>query len=109
MDATWAAGFEQFLAAAEPGRAGRVRQLRADHRRVQPHQRPRPRAVGATASEETFILRGDPPPGSGVFTSDRDAEWELLQRAARGDVRSSTPAARWYDAIGRPPRARSAS
>ena len=29
-------------------------------------------------AEETFILRGDPPPGSGVFTSDRDAEWDLL-------------------------------
>ena len=28
--------------------------------------------------EETFILRGDPPAGSGVFASDRDAEWELL-------------------------------
>jgi aminoglycoside phosphotransferase (APT) family kinase protein len=50
-------------------------------------------------AEETFILRGDPPPGSGVFASDRDAEWELL-RVLPAATSVSTPAVRWYDSSG---------
>lgn len=48
---------------------------------------------------ERLVLRGDPPPGDGVFVSDRDAEWELLQAlAASGAVPVARP--RWYDATG---------
>ena len=49
--------------------------------------------------EETFILRGDPPAGSGVFVSDRDAEGELL-RALPAATSVRTPVLRWYDATG---------
>ena len=49
--------------------------------------------------EETFILRGDPPAGSGVFVSDRDTEADLVRTlAAKTSVR--TPVLRWYDATG---------
>jgi aminoglycoside phosphotransferase (APT) family kinase protein len=48
---------------------------------------------------ERFVLRGDPPPGSGVFVSDRDREWELLQALARTrPVPTAVP--RWYDRTG---------
>ncbi|MCW2616841.1 MAG: hypothetical protein JWN08_3835 [Frankiales bacterium] len=49
--------------------------------------------------QQRLVLRSDPPPGSGVFQSDRDDEWELLQAlVATGPVQ--VPAARWYDATG---------
>ena len=47
----------------------------------------------------TYILRGDPPPGSGVFVSDRDAEWALMQALPRA-CPVATPVTRWYDATG---------
>ncbi len=54
---------------------------------------------GADGREETLILRGDPPAGSGVFVSDRDAEWELL--SALPDLNSvATASTRWYDSSG---------
>src|SRR3954453_15519414 len=48
---------------------------------------------------ERFVLRGDPPPVDGVFVSDRDAEWALLQALAGA---GAVPVARplWYDATG---------
>jgi aminoglycoside phosphotransferase (APT) family kinase protein len=53
----------------------------------------------ADGTHEEFILRGDPPPGSGVFTSDRDAELAVLQALQRAaSVR--TPVVRWYDGTG---------
>jgi aminoglycoside phosphotransferase (APT) family kinase protein len=48
---------------------------------------------------ERFVLRGDPPTDAGVFTSDRDAEWLLLN--ALKDLPTFTIARpRWYDATG---------
>src|SRR3954454_17730614 len=48
---------------------------------------------------ERFVLRADPPAGSGVFLSDRDPEWRLLQVLQNtGPVRIPKP--RWYDAEG---------
>jgi len=90
--------FERFLAVAEPGREGRVvacEPITGGYSRISARARVRWR----DGLEETFILRGDPPPGSGVFASDRDAEWELLQ-ALPTATPVSTPAVRWYDASG---------
>jgi aminoglycoside phosphotransferase (APT) family kinase protein len=51
------------------------------------------------AGTERLVLRGDPPPGDGVFVSDRDAEWRILQALSRaGSVPVARP--RWYDATG---------
>ena len=50
-------------------------------------------------STERFVLRSDPPPDTGVFFSDRDEEWQLLQ-ALDGAGPARTPKARWYDASG---------
>jgi aminoglycoside phosphotransferase (APT) family kinase protein len=90
--------FERFLAFAEPGRDGRVvacEAITGGYSRMT--ARARVRWDGG--SEQSFILRGDPPPGHGVFTSDRDAEWELLA-ALPGATSVSTPVARWYDGSG---------
>src|ERR1700733_11663931 len=90
--------FERFLAAVEPDRAGRVLACEAipgGYSRISARALVR----WDDGGEETFILRGDPPPGSGVFTSDRDAEWELLEALAAA-TSVATPAARWYDRSG---------
>ena len=50
-------------------------------------------------SQESFVLRSDPPPDTGVFVSERDAEWQLL-RAISGKLPICTPTPRWYDATG---------
>ena len=50
-------------------------------------------------SQESFVLRSDPPPDTGVFVSERDAEWQLLQ-AISGKLPICTPTPRWYDATG---------
>jgi aminoglycoside phosphotransferase (APT) family kinase protein len=50
-------------------------------------------------TEESFVLRSDPPPGTGVFDSDRDAEHRLL-KALAGQLPIHTPTPRWYDATG---------
>jgi len=92
------ARLERFLAAAEPSRGGRVvacDAITGGYSRVSARARVRWR----NGAEEAFILRGDPPPGSGVFASDRDAEWELL-RALPAATSVSTPVARWYDRSG---------
>lgn len=90
--------FERFLAVVAPDRAGRVVDCEAitgGYSRISARARVR----WADGAQETFILRGDPPPGSGVFTSDRDAEWDLL--AALPTATSvATPVARWYDRSG---------
>jgi aminoglycoside phosphotransferase (APT) family kinase protein len=90
--------FERFLAAVEPDRAGRVvacEAITGGYSRISARARVR----WGDGAEETFILRGDPPPGSGVFTSDRDAEWDLL-RTLPGTTSVATPVARWYDRSG---------
>ncbi len=53
----------------------------------------------ADGSQESFVLRSDPPPDTGVFVSDRDAEWRLL-RAISGKLPIRTATPRWYDATG---------
>ncbi len=90
--------FERFLAAVEPAREGRViacEAITGGYSRISARARVRWR----DGVEETFILRGDPPPGSGVFTSDRDAERELLQSLPTA-TSVSTPRVRWYDGSG---------
>ena len=86
-------GFERFLATVEPDRSGRViacEAITGGYSRISARARVRWR----DGAEETFILRGDPPPGSGVFTSDRDAEWDLLA-ALPAATSVSTPVTRW--------------
>lgn len=53
----------------------------------------------ADGPAERFVLRADPPAGDGVFVSDRDSEWELLQALHRSRP-VPTAAPRWYDAAG---------
>ena len=53
----------------------------------------------ADGSQESFVLRSDPPPDTGVFVSDRDDEWRLLQSMS-GKLPIRTPTPRWYDAAG---------
>jgi len=90
--------FERFLAVVEPAREGRVvacEAITGGYSRISA----RARVQWRDGLEETFILRGDPPPGSGVFASDRDAEWELLSVLPTATP-VSTPAVRWYDGSG---------
>ena len=90
--------FERFLAAVEPDRAGQViacEAITGGYSRISARAQVRWRG----GAEETFILRGDPPPGSGVFTSNRDAEWDLLA-ALPAATSVSTPVTRWYDRSG---------
>jgi aminoglycoside phosphotransferase (APT) family kinase protein len=50
---------------------------------------------------ERFVLRSDPPAGEGVFVSDRDIEWRVLEALSRAPETSvRIPAARWYDSSG---------
>src|SRR3954452_13663934 len=89
---------ERFLTAAEPGRHPSVTALRpitGGYSRLSAVADVR----GDDGAVERFVLRGDPPPGDGVFVSDRDAEWALLQAlAGSGAVPVARP--RWYDATG---------
>lgn len=90
--------FERFLSAVEPGRGARVLSCEAitgGYSRIS--ARADVRWVDGT--EESFILRGDPPHGSGVFTSERDPEWDLL-RALPSIASVRTPVVRWYDSTG---------
>src|SRR4051794_32407446 len=89
---------ERFLAATEPGRRASVSDFRAitgGYSRLS--------AVAEVrwddGTTERLVLRGDPPAGDGVFVSDRDAEWRLLQSLYRA---RSVPVARarWYDDTG---------
>ena len=92
------ARLEQFLAVVEPQRAGRVTScepITGGYSRISA----RASVTWGDGSVEVFILRGDPPPGSGVFTSDRDAEWVML-RALPTIATVRTPVVRWYDATG---------
>ena len=55
----------------------------------------------ADGSHEKLITRADPRGGGGVFTSERDPEWRLLQALWKVDE-VHIPRPRWYDA---PPHA----
>jgi len=55
--------------------------------------------IWGDGASERFVLRADPPAGTGVFLSDRDPEWRLLRVLQNtGPVR--IPKSRWYDAEG---------
>ena len=54
------------------------------------------RTAGGT---EQLVLRSDPPAGQGVFASDRDDEWHLLQSLWDVDT-VIIPRPRWYDPTG---------
>ena len=89
---------ERFLTSVEPGRSAQVvsyQPISGGYSRISARASVR----WADGTEETFILRGDPPTGSGVFVSDRGAEWELLQ-ALPAVARVATVRTRWYDATG---------
>jgi aminoglycoside phosphotransferase (APT) family kinase protein len=89
---------ERFLAEVEPGRGARVvsyQPISGGYSRISARAHVR----WADGREETFILRGDPPAGSGVFVSDRDAEWELLRALPHLDSVATAPT-RWYDSSG---------
>ena len=53
----------------------------------------------ADGSEQKLIVRSDPPGGEGVFQSERDREWELLQALWNVDS-VEIPRPRWYDGSG---------
>jgi aminoglycoside phosphotransferase (APT) family kinase protein len=90
--------FQDFLEQAEPDRRATVadfRQITGGYSRLSAVADVR-WGDGAT---ERFVLRGDPLPGEGVFVSDRDAEWQLLEALYRsGHV--PIPRPRWYDRTG---------
>jgi aminoglycoside phosphotransferase (APT) family kinase protein len=90
--------FQRFLDAVEPDRGGTVtsfRPISGGYSRLS--------ALGEVqwgdGATETLVLRGDPPPDTGVFVSDRDEEWRLLQ-ALVGKAAVQTPTPRWYDSTG---------
>lgn len=69
--------FQQFFAVAEPGGGalvGSCEPIPGGYSRISACAQPVVIGCG-----RIFILRGDPPAGSGVFTCDRDDEWRLLQ------------------------------
>jgi aminoglycoside phosphotransferase (APT) family kinase protein len=89
---------ERFLADVEPGRGARVvsyQPISGGYSRISARASVR----WADGREETLILRGDPPAGSGVFVSDRDAEWELLGALPNLNSVATAPT-RWYDSSG---------
>jgi aminoglycoside phosphotransferase (APT) family kinase protein len=53
----------------------------------------------ADGTTQKLVLRADPPSGQGVFTSDRDREWEVLQALWHVDT-VEIPRPRWYDGTG---------
>jgi aminoglycoside phosphotransferase (APT) family kinase protein len=88
---------QRFLAAVEPGRESVVTEVRPISGGYS-----RDTAIACVSwddgSTERFVLRGDPPAGSGVFVSDRDQEWSLLRSLSAGGAGCvQVPAARWYD------------
>jgi aminoglycoside phosphotransferase (APT) family kinase protein len=53
----------------------------------------------ADGGEQKLVLRADPPSGHGVFDSDRDNEWQLIQALWETDA-VSIARPRFYDATG---------
>ncbi len=90
--------FQRFLDHVEGARGGMVTEFRpisGGYSRLSALATVR----WADGSQESFVLRSDPPPDTGVFVSDRDSEWRLL-RAISGELPIRTPTPRWYDATG---------
>jgi len=93
-----AAALQRFLDHAEPDRGPAVTSLRpisGGYSRLSALATVR----WADGSEESFVLRADPPPDTGVFESDRDEEFQLL-RSLHGKLTVRTPNVRWYDSTG---------
>jgi aminoglycoside phosphotransferase (APT) family kinase protein len=91
--------FQAFLAVVEPERGATVKELRpllGGYSRVSSIAE----VVWDDGESEKFILRGDPPDEGGVFKSERDPEWLLLNALAKADgvVEVATP--RWLDDTG---------
>jgi aminoglycoside phosphotransferase (APT) family kinase protein len=92
------ASLQRFLAHAEPDRDPEVtsfRPISGGYSRLSALAEVR----WGDGTEETFVLRSDPPPDTGVFESDRDDEWRLL-RSLHGKLPIHTPNARWFDSTG---------
>ena len=90
---------ERFLAEVEPELGATRHVVPADQRRLQPASRRSPTSGPPTAATEKLVLRSDPRGDKGVFTSDRDREWPLLQ--AMWDIDTvEIPRPRWYDGTG---------
>jgi aminoglycoside phosphotransferase (APT) family kinase protein len=89
---------ERFLAEVEPELAATVvsyRPISGGYSRVTALTEIRT----ASGRAERLVLRSDPRGDKGVFTSDRDREWPLLQ--AMWDIDTiEIPRPRWYDATG---------
>jgi aminoglycoside phosphotransferase (APT) family kinase protein len=91
-------GLQKFLNYVAGGRGGTVtafRPLSGGYSRLSALATVR----WADGAEESFVLRSDPPADTGVFDSDRDSEWRLLEAIWR-KLPVQTPRPRWYDASG---------
>jgi aminoglycoside phosphotransferase (APT) family kinase protein len=89
---------QRFLDAMEPDRAATVtscRPISGGYSRLSALAD----VKWADGTAERLVLRADPPPNTGVFVSDRDEEWRLLQ-ALSGNSAVRTPTPRWFDATG---------
>jgi aminoglycoside phosphotransferase (APT) family kinase protein len=89
---------ERFLAEVEPDLKATVvayRPISGGYSRVTAMAEIR----AADGSEQKLIVRSDPPSGQGVFMSDRDREWELLQALWEAGT-IEIPRPRWYDGTG---------
>jgi aminoglycoside phosphotransferase (APT) family kinase protein len=89
---------ERFLAAMEPEHSATVRSCQPITGGYS-----RETAIAEVhwddGRDERLILRGDPPPDTGVFRSDRDAECDVLRWLSTTDTVSIAPL-RHYDATG---------
>jgi aminoglycoside phosphotransferase (APT) family kinase protein len=99
MDETpMAERLERFLAEVEPGLDATVvsyRPISGGYSRVTALVE----ISTASGGGQKLVLRSDPRGDKGVFTSDRDREWPLLQ--AMWDVETiEIPRPRWYDGTG---------
>lgn len=93
-----APSLQRFLAVVEPGRTASITGFRAisgGYSRLSAVAE----VLWSDGVTETFVLRADPPPDTGVFQSDRDDEWRLL-KSLHGKLAVETPHARWYDSTG---------
>jgi aminoglycoside phosphotransferase (APT) family kinase protein len=91
-------GLQKFLDHVADGRGGTVtafRPISGGYSRLSAMATVR----WADGAEESFVLRSDPPADTGVFDSDRDSEWRLLEAIWR-KLPIQTPRPRWYDATG---------
>ncbi len=92
---------QRFLAAVEPARSPQVTALRPISGGYSRDTALADVRWGDDGTTARFVLRGDPPPGHGVFVSDRDVEWSLLRQLSAGTAGCvRVPTARWYDPDG---------